>query len=39
MARVLTGIGRIGGTKEGFLISGVYGPNVPGEREGFIKNV
>jgi len=39
MARVLTGIGRITGTKERILISGVYGPHVLGEREGFLRNV
>ena len=39
MTRILTGIGRIVGTKERVVISGIYGPHIPGERENFIKNM
>lgn len=30
MTRILTGIRRIAGTKERIIISGVYGPHIPG---------
>jgi len=39
MTRILIGMGRIVGTKERVVISGVYGPHIPGERENFIKNM
>jgi len=39
MTRILTGIGRIVGTEEKVVISGVYGPHTPGEKENFIKNM
>lgn len=37
--RILTGVGRIVGTKERVAISGVYGPHTPSERQNFIKNI
>jgi len=39
LPRILTGTGRIIRTVERILISGVYGPHVPGEREKFLRNV
>eukprot|EP00253_Pinus_taeda_P011292 PITA_11292 len=39
MTRILTGIGRIVGTKEKVVISGVYGPHTPGEKESFMQNM
>jgi len=39
MSRILTGSGRIAGTKEKVIISGVYGPHTPGDREIFLKNL
>jgi len=39
MSRVLTGLGRIVGTKEQVVISGVYGPPSPGEKENFINSM
>eukprot|EP00253_Pinus_taeda_P003838 PITA_03838 len=39
MTRILTGTGRIAGTKERVTISGVYGPHTSGDRENFIKNL
>eukprot|EP00253_Pinus_taeda_P035285 PITA_35285 len=39
MSRVITGLGRIVGTKEQVVISGVYGPPSPGEKENFINSM
>eukprot|EP00253_Pinus_taeda_P017271 PITA_17271 len=39
MTRILTGIGRIAGTKEKVVISGVYGPHTPGEKESFMQKM
>eukprot|EP00253_Pinus_taeda_P002372 PITA_02372 len=39
MSRVLAGLGRIVGTKEQVVISGVYGPPSPGEKENFINSM
>lgn len=39
MSRILTGLGRIVGTKEKVVISGVYGPSSPGEKENFLNNI
>eukprot|EP00253_Pinus_taeda_P027885 PITA_27885 len=39
MSRILTGLGRIVGTKEQVVISGVYGPPSPGEKENFLNSM
>eukprot|EP00253_Pinus_taeda_P008691 PITA_08691 len=39
MSRILTGLGRIVGTREQVVISGVYGPSSPGEKENFLNNI
>jgi len=39
LPRILAGMGRLIGTIERILISGVYGPHVPGERERFLRNM
>eukprot|EP00253_Pinus_taeda_P003073 PITA_03073 len=39
MRRILTGLGRIVGTKEQVVISGVYGPPSPGEKENFLNSM
>eukprot|EP00253_Pinus_taeda_P033060 PITA_33060 len=39
MTSILTGIGRIAGTKEKVVISGVYGPPTPGEKESFMEKI
>eukprot|EP00253_Pinus_taeda_P004070 PITA_04070 len=39
MSRILTGLGRIVGTKEQVVISGVYGPSSPGKKENFLNSM
>eukprot|EP00253_Pinus_taeda_P031160 PITA_31160 len=39
MRRILTGLGRIVGTKEQVVISGVYGPPSPREKENFLNSM
>eukprot|EP00253_Pinus_taeda_P008955 PITA_08955 len=39
MRRILTRLGRIVGTREQVVISGVYGPSSPGEKENFLNNI
>eukprot|EP00253_Pinus_taeda_P013029 PITA_13029 len=39
MRGILTGLGRIVGTREQVVISGVYGPSSPGEKENFLNYI
>eukprot|EP00253_Pinus_taeda_P014726 PITA_14726 len=39
MRGILTGLGRIAGTREQVVVSGVYGPSSPGEKENFLNNI